>query len=113
MILFVGGTVTLVQQPKKTILPDSLKSADSLFVFRKGFSRDQLDNMPIYNPKDVDARIMVLKSPAKPVDNMPIWPGKRDSSKTVTPISDLGKHPLKQWPSNIYGKQKDKPTKHK
>lgn len=111
MLLFVGGKVTFAQQLKKSIPLDSLRASDSLSVFKKGSPGDQLAGMPIYNPGEVDARIMVLRPPAEPVDPMPIL-GRKDSSKALIPIPDLSKHPLKQWPPHIYGKQKDKPAKH-
>jgi len=82
---------------------------DSIVVLGKGFSGDQLADMPVYDPKNIDAKMMVVKPPVEPVDNMPII-GRKDSAWNLVPLPESGKCPLKQWPTQIGSKQKNETT---
>lgn len=88
-IIFVLISVQATAQQKDKQLPDSLTAVDSLKVLTKDFRSEPLTKMPIYNPKEIDAKILMMR-PKGIIDNMPIV-GKRDSLSGKGSRSYLGK----------------------
>lgn len=88
-ILVVGVTIQATAQQQNKQRPDSLTVGDSLKVLPKDFGSEPLTKMPIYNPKGIDAKILMIR-PKGIIDNMPIL-GRKDSLCAKERSSDFGK----------------------
>ncbi len=84
---------------------DSLKISSDL-------DRSPLDQMPIYDPKGIDAKILTYK-PKGYIYDMPVV-GQADSLSSNKEFSlNLGKNLFKQWPSNIKEDEEEDSTENK
>lgn len=74
--------------------------------------QSSLDQMPIYNPKDSDAKMLIYK-PKGHIYDMPVV-GREDSLSSNEGFSlNLGKNLFKQWPSDIKEDQEEDSTENK
>lgn len=93
-------------------IPKGLENSatDSLKVIDDS-CQSALAQMPIYNPKDLDSKMLIYK-PEGISHNMPVI-GQKDSLLNKGFPLNSGKNLFKQWPSDIDEKKKDNSAEQK
>ncbi|GAA5521209.1 hypothetical protein LQ318_05655 [Aliifodinibius salicampi] len=108
-VILIVGLMNIQAQPTAKNYQNN--AGDSLKI-SGDVDRSSLDQMPIYNPKDSDAKILHYKPKGFTYD-MPVI-GQADSLSSNKEFSlDLGKNLFDQWPSNIKEDQEEDSTENK
>jgi hypothetical protein len=108
-VILVIGLLNVQGQP--TIKSSQNSTEDSLKFF-DDLEQSSLDQMPIYNPKDIDAKILIYKSEGFNYE-MPVI-GQEDSLSSNKEFSlNLDKNLFKQRPPNINKDQEKDSTENK
>lgn len=108
VILIIG---LMNMQAQSTIKNYQYEAEDSLQI-SGDVDRSSLDQMPIYNPKNNSAKILLYK-PKEYIYDMPVV-GRADSFSSNQEFSlNLGKNLFEQWPSNVKEDEEEDSTENK